>query len=49
MQAPEMKETLGKQLMSVVVNKSPAEFQRFIEDVVKKWSRVVIDNDIKVD
>jgi tripartite-type tricarboxylate transporter receptor subunit TctC len=49
METPEMKETLGKQLMSVVVNKSPAEFQRFIEDEVKKWSRVVIDNDIKVE
>jgi tripartite-type tricarboxylate transporter receptor subunit TctC len=49
MEAPEMRETLGKQLMSVVVNKSPAEFQRFIEDEVKKWSRVVLDNDIKVE
>jgi tripartite-type tricarboxylate transporter receptor subunit TctC len=49
METPEMKETLGKQLMSVVVNRSPAEFQRFIEDEVKKWSRVVIDNDIKVE
>jgi tripartite-type tricarboxylate transporter receptor subunit TctC len=49
METPEMKETLGRQLMSVVVNRSPAEFQRFIEDEVKKWSRVVIDNDIKVE
>ena len=49
METPEMKDALGKQLMSVVVNPSPAEFQRFIEDEVKKWSRVVTDNDIKVE
>lgn len=49
MEAPEMKETLAKSLMSVVVNKSPAEYQRFIEDEVKKWSTVVRDNDIKVE
>jgi tripartite-type tricarboxylate transporter receptor subunit TctC len=49
MEAPEMKEQLAKQLMSVVVNKSPAEYQSFIEEEVKKWSRVVIDNDIKVE
>jgi tripartite-type tricarboxylate transporter receptor subunit TctC len=49
MAAPEMKEQLAKQLMSVVVNRSPAEYQSFIEDEVRKWSRVVIDNDIKVE
>jgi tripartite-type tricarboxylate transporter receptor subunit TctC len=49
MEAPEMKDALGKQLMSVVVNRSPAEFQSFIDDEVRKWSRVVIDNDIKVE
>jgi tripartite-type tricarboxylate transporter receptor subunit TctC len=49
MEVPEMKEQLAKQLMSVVVNRSPAEYQSFIEDEVRKWSRVVIDNDIKVE
>ena len=44
-----MKEAFGKQLMSVIVNRSPADYQRFIEDEVRKWSRVVIDNDIKVE
>jgi hypothetical protein len=44
-----MKDVLAKSLMSVVTNKSPAEYQRFIEDEVKKWSRVVADNDIKVE
>ncbi|MGZ5089535.1 MAG: Bug family tripartite tricarboxylate transporter substrate binding protein [Burkholderiales bacterium] len=49
METPEMKEAFGKQLMSVIVNRSPADYQRFIEDEVRKWSRVVIDNDIKVE
>lgn len=49
MEAPEMKEALAKSLMSVVTNKSPAEYQRFIESEVKKWSHVVADNDIKVE
>jgi tripartite-type tricarboxylate transporter receptor subunit TctC len=49
METQEMKDVLAKSLMSVVTNKSPVEYQRFIEDEVKKWSRVVADNDIKVD
>ena len=49
MEAPEMKEVLAKSLMSVVTHKSPAEFQAFIQDEVKKWSRVVVENDIKVE
>jgi tripartite-type tricarboxylate transporter receptor subunit TctC len=49
MEAQEMKDLLAKSLMSVVTSKSPAEYQRFIEDEVKKWSRVVVDNDIKVE
>ena len=49
METQEMKDLLAKSLMSVVTNRSPAEYQRFIEEEVKKWSRVVIDNDIKVE
>jgi tripartite-type tricarboxylate transporter receptor subunit TctC len=49
METPEMKDQLSKSLMSVVTNKSPAEYQRFIEDEVKKWARVVHENDIKVE
>ena len=49
MEAPEMKETLGKIYMAVIVNKSPAEFQTFVEDETRKWSKVVIENNIKVE
>jgi tripartite-type tricarboxylate transporter receptor subunit TctC len=46
---PQMKETLAKQFMSVVVNKSPAEFQQFVLEEVKKWGKVATDNNITVD
>jgi tripartite-type tricarboxylate transporter receptor subunit TctC len=49
METQEMKDALAKSLMSVVTSKSPAEYQRFIEDEVKKWSRVVADNEIRVE
>ena len=40
---------LGKSLMSVVLNKSPAEYQRFVQDEARKWNKVVVDNNIKVE
>jgi tripartite-type tricarboxylate transporter receptor subunit TctC len=46
---PEMKEAFGKQFMSVVVNKSPAEFQEFVLQEVNKWGNVVTDNNIVVE
>lgn len=49
MEAPDMKAALDKQFMSVVVNKSPAEFQKFVEDEVKKWGKVIVDNNIKIE
>jgi tripartite-type tricarboxylate transporter receptor subunit TctC len=49
MEEPQMKETLGKSFMSVVVNKSPAEFQAFVVEEVKKWGAVAIDNNITVE
>ena len=49
MEAPEMKDSLAKGFMSVVVNKSPDEFQKFVEDETRKWGKVAIDNNIKVE
>ena len=40
---------LGKQFMSVVVNKSPAEFQAFVVQEVSRWGKVVADNNIVVE
>jgi len=49
MEEPQMKEALAKQFMSVVVNKSPAEFQNFVLEEVRKWGKVAADNNIAVE
>lgn len=49
MEAPDMKAALEKQYMSVVLNKSPAEFQKFVESDVKNWAKVIQDNNIKIE
>jgi tripartite-type tricarboxylate transporter receptor subunit TctC len=49
METPATRDMLGKSLMSVVVNKSPAEYQAFVLNDAKKWHRVVVDNNIKVE
>ncbi len=45
----EMKESLGKQLISVVPSKSPAEYARFVNEEVAKWAAVIRDNNISLD
>jgi hypothetical protein len=35
--------------MSVVVNKSPEEFQKFVLEEIRSWGKIVIENDIKVE
>ena len=49
METPSTRDMLGKSLMSVVVNKSPGEFQSFVQGEAKKWRQVVADNNIKAD
>ena len=49
MEAPQMKETLAKSFMTVVVDKSPADFDRFVHAEVAKWAKVVRENDIRVE
>jgi tripartite-type tricarboxylate transporter receptor subunit TctC len=49
MEAPDTKVALDKQYMSVVVNKTPAEFQQFVEDDVKKWAKVLEETHIKIE
>jgi len=49
MESPAMKESLAKVFMTVVVNRSPAEFQQFVLQEVKKWGKVVIENNIKAE
>lgn len=49
MLSPEMKASLDKRFMSVVVNKTPAEFNDFVRAEVKKWGKIVIDNNVTVE
>ncbi len=47
--APEMKEALGKMLISVVTSKSPADYAKFVNEEVAKWATVIRDNNIALD
>ena len=49
MVSPAMKEQLSKVFMTVVVNKSPEEFQQFVLQEIRSWGKIVIENDIKVE
>lgn len=49
MGAPQMKDTLAKATMSVVVSNSPAEFQKFVLEEAQKWNKVVLENNVKVE
>ena len=49
MLSPEMKASLSKVFMSVVVNKSPEEFQQFVLKEIKDWGKIVVENNIKVE
>jgi tripartite-type tricarboxylate transporter receptor subunit TctC len=49
MESPAMKDSLAKVFMRVVVNRSPAEFQQFVLEEVKKWGRIVVENNIKAE
>jgi tripartite-type tricarboxylate transporter receptor subunit TctC len=49
MENPQMKETLAKSFITVVVDKSPSDFDRFVRAEIDKWGKVVRENDIKVE
>jgi len=49
MESPEMRASLAKVFMTVVVNKSPDEFQQFVMQEIKAWGKIVVENNIKVE
>lgn len=49
MEAPAMRDALAKSFMTVVVDKSPADFDRFVRAEVDKWAKVVRENNIKIE
>lgn len=49
MESAEMKESLAKQLISVVTSKSPADYAKFVNDDIAKWAAVIRENNIALD
>lgn len=49
MESADMKEALGKQLISVVTSKSPADYAKFVNEDIAKWAAVIRDNNITLD
>jgi tripartite-type tricarboxylate transporter receptor subunit TctC len=49
METPAMKEQLSKVFMSVVINKSPEEYQKFVLQEIKSWGKIVTDNHITIE
>ena len=49
MESTEMKDALGKQLITVVTSKSPAEYAKFVNEDIAKWAAVIRDNNITLD
>jgi tripartite-type tricarboxylate transporter receptor subunit TctC len=49
MEAQQMKDTLAKSFMTVVVNKSAPDFDAFVRREVEKWGKVVRENNIKIE
>jgi len=49
METPAMKEQLSKVFMSVVVNKSPEDYQQFVLQEIKSWGKIVTDNNITIE
>jgi tripartite-type tricarboxylate transporter receptor subunit TctC len=49
MESPATQEALAKVFMTSVVNRSPAEFQKFVIEEIRTWGKVVTDNNIKVE
>ncbi len=46
---PEVKDQLAKQLISVVLSKSPHDYTAFVRAETQKWAKVVKENDIKIE
>lgn len=49
MASPATQDALAKVFMTSVVNRSPAEFQKFVREEIKTWGKIVVENNIKVE
>lgn len=46
---PELMETYAKRLIPLAVSASPAEFDAFVQSEIKRWIRIVKDNNVKLE
>ena len=44
-----MKETYAKRLVPLAVSQSPAEFDKFVHSEIRRWEKVVKDNNLRID
>jgi tripartite-type tricarboxylate transporter receptor subunit TctC len=46
-QRPQVQEAFARAKVPLVLSASPAEFNAFVRDETKKWTRIIRDNDVK--
>ena len=49
MNQPETKELLASRLVPPAVSASPGEFNAYVQSEVKRWSKIIKDNNVKLD
>jgi tripartite-type tricarboxylate transporter receptor subunit TctC len=49
MSEPEMQDFMGKRAIPVAVSASPAEFDAYVRSERERWTKVVNDNNVKIE
>jgi tripartite-type tricarboxylate transporter receptor subunit TctC len=49
MKDPEMQDYLTKRLIPITLSASPADFDNFVRAESKRWSKIIKDNNVKID
>ena len=49
MQRQDIQELFAKNQVPVAVSKSPEEFDAFVQSEMKRWAKIIRDNNLKLD
>jgi len=49
MQRPAVKKAFANAALPVSLSKSPEDFQEFLDAEIKRWARIIHDNDVKLE
>ena len=49
MKETEMQEFLTKRSIPLVLSESPAEFNAYVQAEAKRWTKIIKDNNVKID